>query len=85
MRVYRGKIEARSESNSLYTFLKISPQKINTSKRAKLGPIEVNVAYTLNMKSTQVNITNILNVFIKSKKSKKRIFFIEVFFIKIKD
>ena len=29
MRVYKGKIEARNESISLYTFLRISPPKIN--------------------------------------------------------
>ena len=39
MKVYKGKIEARSEGIiSLYTFLRISPRKINILKKTKLGP-----------------------------------------------
>ena len=39
MRVYRGKIKARSEGISLYTFLRISSRKINILKKTKLDPI----------------------------------------------
>ena len=35
MRVYRGKIEARNEGISFYTFLRISPRKINILKNTK--------------------------------------------------
>ena len=50
MRVYRGKIEAEYDSIFLYTFLKISPRKINISKRTKLNPRELNEVDDMNVK-----------------------------------
>ena len=57
MRVHKGKIEARSESISLYTFLRISPRKINILEKAKLSPVELNRLYDMNAKKnvTQFN------------------------------
>ena len=72
MRVHKGKIEARSESISLYTFLRISPRKINILEKAKLSPVELNRLYDMNAKKMLLNLTNILKpTTIISKKMKK--------------
>ena len=61
MRVYRGKIEARNGSISLYTFLRIFPRKINILKKTKLGPRElINEIDDTNVKAMLLNLTNIL-------------------------
>ena len=60
MRVHRGKIVARSEGISLYTFLRISPRKINILKKTKLGPRELNKVHDMNVKKLLLNLTNIL-------------------------
>ena len=49
MRVYKGKMEARNESISLYTFLRISPRKINIFKKTKLDPRELNELDDMNI------------------------------------
>ena len=65
----QGKIEAKSESILLYTFLKISSQKINILKRSKLGPIELNGIDDINVKKMVFNSANIL--WSTTKRSKK--------------
>ena len=60
MRVYRGKIEARSEGISLHTFLRTSPRKINIFKKTKLGSRERNELDEMNVQKALLNVTNIL-------------------------
>ena len=60
MRVYKGKMEARNESIFFYTFLRISPQKINILKNPKLGPRELNAIDNMHVKNILLNLTNIL-------------------------
>ncbi len=73
MRVYRGKIEARRESISLCTFLRISPRKINILKKTKLGPRELNEVDDIIVNKMLLNLTNILKSTTKmSKKMKKK-------------
>ena len=60
MRVYKGKMEARNESIFLYTFLRISPRKINILKNPKLGLRELNELNDMNVKRMLLNLTNIL-------------------------
>ena len=60
VRVYRGKIEARNESISLYTFLRISLRKINIFKKTKLGSRELNEMDDMNVRKMLLNLTNIL-------------------------
>ena len=60
MRVYRGKIDTRRESIFLYTFLRISPRKINILKKTKLGPRELNEVDEMNVKKALLNLTNTL-------------------------
>ena len=60
MRVYKGKIEARSESISLYTFLRLFPRKINILKKTKLDLRELNELDDMNVKKVFLNLTNIL-------------------------
>ena len=73
MRVYREKIEARSEGISLYTFSRISPRKINILKRTKLGPVDLNKFNDINFKKVLLDLTNILKSATKmSKKWNKK-------------
>ena len=73
MRVYRGKIEARNESISLYTFLRISPRKMNILKKTKLDPRELNEVDDINVVKMLLNITSILKSTTKmSKKNGKK-------------
>ena len=60
MRVYKEKIEARNEGICLYTFLRISPRKMNILKRTKLGSIDLNEVNDMNVSKTLLNLTNIL-------------------------
>ena len=60
MRVYKGKIASRNESLSLYTFLRISPRKINIMENPKLGPRDINELNDMNVKKMLFNLTNIL-------------------------
>ena len=59
MRVYRGKIEARIESISLFIFLRISPRKINILKKIKLCPRELNEVDEMNVSKMLLNLTNV--------------------------
>ena len=73
MRVYKGKMEARKEGTFLYTFFRISPQKINILKNSKLGPRELNELNDMNAKNMLLNLANILKPTIEmSKKMKKK-------------
>ena len=69
MRVYKGKMEARNEDIFLYTFLRISPRKINIFKKTKLDPRELNEINDVNVKKMLFNLTNILKY--TPKRSKK--------------
>ena len=60
MRVHKGKIQARNESISLYTFLRISPRKIIILKKTKLNPRELNELDGMNVKKALLNLMNIL-------------------------
>ena len=68
MRVYKGEIEAGSDSISLNTFLGISPQKINILKRTKLGPRDLNELDGINVKRMLFNLTYILKLTTKMSK-----------------
>ena len=81
MRVYRGKIEARSEGISLFTFLRISPRKINILKRTKLNPIKLNEANDMNVKKMLLNQTDIFKSTIKKSKNEKKSKSAQNFFI----
>ena len=73
MRVYKEKIEARSEGISLYTFLRISPRKINILKKTKLGPIELNKLNDKNVKKKMLlNLKNISKSTTKMPKNEKK-------------
>ena len=73
MRVYKGKMKARNEGIFLYTFFRISPQKINILKNSKLGPRELNELNDMNAKNMLLNLANILKLTIEmSKKMKKK-------------
>ena len=84
MRVYREKIEARSEGISLYTFSRISPRKINILKRTKLGPVDLNKFNDINFKKVLLDLTNILKSATKmskkwnKKKKCSKFFYIEI-------
>ena len=60
MRVYKGKMDARNEGIFLYTFLRISPRKINILKNSKLDLRELNELNDMNEKKMLLNLTNIL-------------------------
>ena len=60
MRVYKGKMKARNESTFLYTFFRISPQKINILKKSKLGLRELNKLDDTNIKKMLFNLEDIL-------------------------
>ena len=60
MRVYKGKIVTRNEGVRSYTFLSISPRKINVLKKTKLYPRELNKVDELNKKRLLLNLMNIL-------------------------
>ena len=53
-------MEARNESISFYTFLRITPRKINISKKTKLGPREFNELGDMNVKKALLNLADIL-------------------------
>ena len=72
MRVYKGKIEAKNESISLYTFFKISPRKINILKKPKLDPRELNELDDMNVEKALLNLTNILKFTTKMPKKMKK-------------
>ena len=71
MRVYKGKMEARNGGTFLYTFLMISPRKINILKNSKLGPKELNELDNMNAKTMLLNLANILKPTIKTSKKRK--------------
>ena len=68
MKVHRGKSEARSEGILLYTFLRISPRKINILKKSKLDTVELNEFDNINLLRTLLNLTNILKSITKMPK-----------------
>ena len=81
MRVYRGEIEARSESIPLYTFLRISPRKINILKKNKLRPRDLNEVNDMNAKKLLLNLTNILKSTTKMSKKNEKNKSVQNFFI----
>ena len=82
MRVYRGKIEARSEGISFYTFLRIFPRKINILKKLKLDPRELNEVDDMNVKKKILfNLTNALKSITEMPKKRKKNKSIQNFFI----
>ena len=72
MRVYKGKIEARSEDISLYTFLRISSRKINTLKRTKLNQVEINEVDDMNIKITTAQHNENFEIYYKNIKKMKK-------------
>ena len=79
MRVYKGKMEARNEGTFLYTFFRISPQKINILKKTKLGPRELNELNDMNAKNMLLNLANILKPTIEMSKKIKKIKVLRIF------
>ena len=72
MRVYRGKIKAKIKSILLYTFLRISPRKINILKKTKLDPRELNELNDINVKKMLFNFINILKHTTEMPKKRKK-------------
>ena len=68
MRVYRGKIEARSDGISLYIFLRISPRKINILKKTKLSPRELNELNDKNLKKNAAQFNKYFEIYYKNAK-----------------
>ena len=62
MRVYKGKIAARSKGIYLYTFLRISPRKINILKKIKLDLRELNEVNSMNAKKKYCSMFNIIDI-----------------------
>ena len=84
MRVYKGKIKAKNESMSLYTFLRISPRKINIFKKTKLGLRELNEVDDMDAKKNTAQFNGYLEIYYKNvKKWKKKKRPSEFFYIKI--
>ena len=72
MRVYKGKIEARNEGISLYTFLRISPRKINILKTPKLDPRELYEVNVMNVKKNTVQFNEYFETYYKNTKKKMK-------------
>ena len=72
MRVYKGKIDARSEDISLYTFLRISSRKINILKRTKLNQVEINEVDDMNIKITTAQHNEYFETYYKNIKKMKK-------------
>ena len=72
MRVYREKIKAWNEDTFLYTFLAISPRKINILKRAKLHPTELNKRYDMNFEKNTVHYNECFKIYYKNVKKMKK-------------
>ena len=72
MRAYRGKIEARSENILLYTFLRISPRKINILKKTKLGPRELNEVDEMNVKKNAAQFNEYFEIYYENVKKMKK-------------
>ena len=72
MRVYRGKIGARSKSIFLDTFLKISPRKINIIKKTELDPRECNELNDTNVKNCSSIWGIFWNLLQKCQKNEKK-------------
>ena len=68
----QGKMEARNEHIFLYTFLRISPRKINVLKNPKLGPRKLNEDNDMNVKIVMLVLTNILKSTRKTSKKKMK-------------
>ena len=65
-------MEARNEGIFLYTFLRISPRKINILKKTKLGLRELNELNNMNVKKALLNLTNNLKSTTKMPKNEKK-------------
>ena len=72
MRVYKGKMDAKNGGTFLYTFLRISPRKINILKNSKLGLRELNKLNDMNAKKMLLNLSNILKPTIEMPKKMKK-------------
>ena len=72
MRVYKGKIEVRNEGISLYTFLRISPRKINILKTPKLDPRELYEVNVMNVKKNTVQFNEYFEIYCKNVKKMKK-------------
>jgi len=72
MRVYKGKMDARNEGIVLYTFLRISPRKINILKNPKLGPRELNELDDMNVKKNVVQFNQYFETYYRNVKKMKK-------------
>ena len=80
MRIYKGKIEARNEGISLYTFLRIFSRKINILKKTKLGSRELNKIDDMNAKIIAVQFNQCFEIYYKNaEKMKKKIKVLRIF------
>ena len=76
-----GISESRSEGISLYTFLRISPRKINILKKTKLGRRELNEVDDINVEKMLLNTTNVLKSTTEMSKKWKKNKIAQNFFI----
>ena len=72
MRVYKGKVEARSEGISLYTFLRISPRKIIILRKTKFYQREFNEVNDMNIKKNATQFNEYLEIYHKNAKKMKK-------------
>ena len=71
-RVYRGKIEARSEGISLHTFLRISLRKISILKRIKMNLIDINELYDMNVKKIASQFNEYFKTYYRNAKKNEK-------------
>ena len=65
-------MEARNEGTFLYTFFRISPQKINILKNSKLGPRELNELNDMNVKKNVVQFNQYFETYYRNAKKMKK-------------
>ena len=72
MRIYSGKIDARSEGISLCPYLRVSPQKINIVKKTKLGLRELTEVDYMNVKKNATQFNEYFEIYYKNFKKMKK-------------
>ena len=85
IRVYTSFFEAKIEGILFYTFLKISPRKINIFKKTKLVPRDLKEMDDMNVEKNAAQYKNYFEIYYKESKNvvKKKypeFFYIETFY-----
>ena len=61
-------MDAKNGGTFLYTFLRISPRKINILKKTKLDPRELNEADDMNVKKNAAQFNKYFEIYYKNAK-----------------